>query len=101
MSRALLFYPLVLAAFPVVFLASQNAEKVTPAQVLPPLATVVAGTLLLILVLRMFVKDGPKVALFVTILLVIFFSYGRQELEGRESYQGISPGFQGKALSLR
>jgi sulfatase-like protein len=76
MRRMILFYPLLLAAFPVIFLASQNRDEVFIPQVATALVVVLAVTLALILFLRLFIKDNAKVAAIVSVILVIFFSYG-------------------------
>lgn len=76
MKLAVLLYPLPLAALPIVFLASQNADEVTVPEVLAPLVIVMVATILSTLFLRLFIRDSVKVATIVSILLVIFFSYG-------------------------
>ncbi len=76
MKRTVLFYPLLLATFPVVFLASQNPEEVFVLDVLSLLSIILAATALLTLLLRSFIKDSSKVAAIISILLVTFFSAG-------------------------
>jgi len=75
-QKLVLFYPLPIAILPIVFLASQNEGEVPMVEVLAPLAVVLAATLLFTLVLRLLIKDSVKVATIVSILLLIFFSYG-------------------------
>lgn len=93
MKRLVLFYPLILAAVPVIFLASRNANVVIIFHVIPILVAVLALTLLLTLFLRYFIKDSPKVAGIVSILLLVFFSYGHiyNLLGGRASHWFLLP----------
>lgn len=77
MTRTILLYPLVLATFPVVFLAAENtSEAISFAQVFVAFAFVIIGTILLILLLRLFIKDSAKVSAIASILLLVFFTYG-------------------------
>ncbi len=73
-KRLVLLYPFLLAALPVFFLASRN--EVPLHQVIGPLAIVLVATLLLSILLRLFIKDISKVAVILSVVLVIFFSSG-------------------------
>jgi len=75
-ERAILFFPLVLAALPAMFLYAQNPDaKVSIYELIGTAVFTVLLTALLLLLLRLAIKDTVKVSLIVFILLVIFFSY--------------------------
>jgi len=77
LGRGVLFYPLILATFPVVFLYAENTrEAISLPEVFVTLALIFAATTLLILFLKLFIKDSANVSVIVSIFLVIFFSYG-------------------------
>ena len=74
--RAILFCPLVLATYFVVFWYAENANEAYLDEVIVSLAVVIAATVLMTLFLRLFVKDHAKVSALVFILLLLFFGYG-------------------------
>lgn len=77
-DRAILFYPLVVAAFPVIFLYAENTDKsITFAQFIVPFVAIMLLTALLVSLVRLFIKDSVKVGLIVSMCLVAFFSYGQ------------------------
>lgn len=70
-------YPLLAAAYPVVFLFATNAaEQVTLAPLWLPLAMAVGGAGIVLLVLRLVTRDWHRAALLTTVLVVGFFGYG-------------------------
>jgi len=73
-QRAMLFYPLILAAYPVSFWYAENARETFLLEVMVTLAMVVTTTVLVTLLLRSLVKDDTKVAVIVSIFLVLFLS---------------------------
>jgi len=76
-ARKVLFYPLVVAALPSVFLWAENTDAgITFAEFIMPFAAVMFLTTLLLFLLRLVIRDSAKVSVVVSILLVAFFSYG-------------------------
>ena len=71
----LYLYPLLLAAFPVLFLYSVNMEEVGIADVPLPLSILVVGTLVFMGLVRWLVKDWHKIALITTLFLILLFLY--------------------------
>jgi hypothetical protein len=70
-------HPLLAAAYPVVFLFATNAaEQVTLAPMWGPLGLALAGTLIALLILRVFTRDWHLAALGTTVLVAGFFGYG-------------------------
>ena len=73
-DRGILFYPLVLAAFPTVFLYAANTHAgITFAEFIVPFAAIILLTTLLLLLLRLIIKDNVRAALIVSLLLLVFF----------------------------
>lgn len=76
-NRALLFYPLIVATYPVIFFLAENPrEAITAGEVMALLAVVWAGTFLLTLLIKLLVNDNAKATAIAFILLVAFFAYG-------------------------
>ena len=70
-------HPLLVAAFPVLFLFAENAEEqVTLAPLWLPLMVCVAGGLVTLLVLGAVLNDWQRGALLASLLLALFFSFG-------------------------
>ena len=70
-------HPLLAAAYPVVFLFATNAaEQVTLAPLWVPLGLALAGTAVVLLVLRLVTGDWHWGALLTTVLVAGFFGYG-------------------------
>jgi len=76
LKRLSTFYPILLAIFPILSFFGHNIEEVPATDLLLPLLVVVAGTLALLLLSRLVIKNHNKVALVVAWLIVLFFSYG-------------------------
>jgi hypothetical protein len=74
---ALPLYPLLAAAFPVVWLYAQNVqEAIDPSEVLLPMGVSVGATLALMLAIGAISHRWAAAALTSTLLLVLFFTYG-------------------------
>jgi hypothetical protein len=72
-----LFYPFLLAAYPVLFQYSKNWEYLSFYDVLPPLIWSLALAYILLAVINTVLRDNLKSAVIVSLLLTIFFSYGQ------------------------
>lgn len=68
-------YPFLLAAFPIVRLAAQNAREVGPADLLAPVAIAATATAAAWLLLRWALKDGHRAALVVAPAAVMFLTF--------------------------
>lgn len=74
---ALPLYPLLAAAYPVIWLYAQNVqEAIAPSEILVPLATSVAATVGVLLLLGALTRRWAPAALTSTVLLVLFWTYG-------------------------
>lgn len=71
------FYPLLFAAFPILFLYAYNINETSASQIWLPLVISVAAALVLWAVLSLILRSLAKAGLATAILLVFFFSYGR------------------------
>lgn len=71
------FYPLLLAAFPILFLYAYNINETSASQIWLPLVISVAASAVLWAVLSLILRSLAKAGLATAILLVFFFSYGR------------------------
>lgn len=76
MKRVSAFYPILLVIFPILSLYAYNIEEVSARDLAFPLLIAIAGVLILLLLLRLVIKSRNKIALVVTWLVVLFFSYG-------------------------
>ena len=76
MKRAVPVHPFLLAIFPVVFLTSHNIHEVRASDSILPGAIILGVTGVLFVVLGWLGRDRHKAALFLSIVLVLFFSYG-------------------------
>jgi hypothetical protein len=70
------FHPFLVAVFPVLTLAADNAANVPLTQVWKTAAVCLAGAALLWAALRPLLGGWPKAAAMTSLLLVVFFSYG-------------------------
>jgi len=71
------FYPLLFAAFPILFLYAHNISETSASQIWLPLGVSVAATLVLWAVLSLILRSLAKAGFATAIFLVFFFSYGR------------------------
>jgi len=70
-------YPLMAAAYPVIFLYGQNVEQaVAPYEWLVPLAISLAAAAVSIGIFRLATGDWQRASLITTVLVALFFSYG-------------------------
>jgi hypothetical protein len=69
-------HPLLFAAFPVAALLASNLGQVNPADTVRSFAVSIGGTVVLLLVLRLVLKDWSRAALLASGGLLVFFSYG-------------------------
>jgi hypothetical protein len=86
-------HPLFLCIFPVLSLLATNITEVDPDVILRPLLFSIAGMILILVTLRMALKDIRKAAMVASLFLVLFFSYGHvyQILELKEIF-GVNIG---------
>lgn len=68
--------PLLLAAYPVLFLYAKNWSYLSVYDLVSPLAWSVALSLALMSAVNLIVRDGHKTSIIVSLFLVVFFSYG-------------------------
>ncbi len=82
------FYPLLFAAFPVLFLYAHNIEHLVTGQLWLPLGVSVAFALVLWAILTLILRSLAKGALAAAILMLLFFSYGRiyEALDNRDVF---------------
>ena len=70
------WYPLVFAAYPILALLASNIQQTEMQVVSRPLLISWAGSLLLLLALRLFIRDWHRAAFSTTMLILLFFTYG-------------------------
>ena len=70
------FHPLLVAAFPVLFLYATNINELLLNSIFLPLAVLISFALLFFLVINFFLKDAAKTSILVTFYFLLFFSYG-------------------------
>lgn len=78
-KRLFILHPFLGAFFPIWAIYTFNADKLTPAHVLAPLSAAVVSTAVIWAVLAFVTRDVGKGAVFTTVFLVQFFSYGAWE----------------------
>lgn len=71
------YYPLLLAVFPILFLYAYNISEMSAGQIILPLVVSLLGTLILWAILSLLLRSIPKAGLATAIFLFFFFSYGR------------------------
>jgi hypothetical protein len=75
-ARAFTLYPFLFAAYPVLFLWSQNLGETNAGDVLPLLAIVLAVTAVAMVVLTLIFRDARRAALIVAPIAVAILMYG-------------------------
>ncbi len=70
------WHPLLIAVFPIISLLAHNFAEIQTIDVLRALLISVSFSVVLLLVLRSVFHDWQKAALIVTLILILFFSYG-------------------------
>ena len=73
----MVFYPLLFAAFPILFLYAHNISETSASQIWLPIVISVAANLVLWAVLSLILRSLSKAGLATAIFLGLFFSYGR------------------------
>jgi hypothetical protein len=71
------FYPLLFAAFPILFLYVHNISETSAGQLWLPIVISVAATLVLWAILSLILRSLSKAGLATAIFLAFFFAYGR------------------------
>ncbi|MBW3621056.1 MAG: LTA synthase family protein [Actinobacteria bacterium] len=69
-------HPLLVAAFPVLFLWSQNAGEAAPREVLPVIVAVVGGAVVVLLVFALLLRDAQRGALVASVIALVTLAYG-------------------------
>lgn len=75
-GRPLPAHPLLLAAYPVLFLYGQNLGELEPSDLVGPLAAIVLAALAVLLIGAYLVRDGRRAALVVSALAATLLLYG-------------------------
>ncbi len=76
LNRPLPFHPVLLAAFPVLFLYAFNIRETDIQDAFFPMFVVVTGTVLLWFSLTILLGDGRKAGVATSLFVILFFSYG-------------------------
>jgi hypothetical protein len=90
-GRPLPLHPLLLAAYPVLFLYGQNIGELEPSDLIGPLVVIVAAALALLLVGAPVLGDARRAALVVSALAAALLLYGH--LAGALGPLGVKAGF--------
>jgi hypothetical protein len=69
-------YPLFLAAYPALALVGININEVDPAVLWRPLIILVLSALILLIALRLILRDWQRAALLLSAVIFLFFTYG-------------------------
>ena len=91
-GRPLPLHPLLLAAYPVLFLYGQNLGELEPSDLVAPLVVIVAATLAVLLIAAPILGDARRAALGVSALAAALLLYGH--LAGLLGPLGVKAGFQ-------
>ena len=70
------FYPFLFALFPIVSLLSTNLDEIHPDEVVRTMIVILACVVLLFLLLRQVLNSTEKAAIYSSLLVVAFLSYG-------------------------
>jgi len=74
--KPVVFYPLLFAAFPILFLYAHNISETPASDIWLPLVISVAATLVLWAILNLILRSWVKAGFATAIFLVLFFVYG-------------------------
>ncbi len=69
-------YPLLLAAYPALAFVGININEVEPSVLWRPLIVLVLSSVILLIALRLIVRDWHRAALLLSALIFLFFTYG-------------------------
>ncbi len=72
-----IIHPFLFGLFPILFLFAHNIDEVPVIDILLPIVAVTLGTSVVFLCLKVITRDYGKSGLVTSLLLVLFFSYGR------------------------
>lgn len=103
-QRGILFYSLLVAAYPISLYYAENAREASLDETLAALLVVLVATTSVSLLLRTVVKDNAKVAAMVSFFLALFFGYGLAHnllfVRTQTSIAGIMVGQQDNLLKI-
>lgn len=71
-----IIHPLLFATYPILFLFLKNEEFIPSEDIFTVAVIVGSFTSIIFILLNIFLKDKKKTAIIITILLILFFSYG-------------------------
>jgi hypothetical protein len=76
MKRHFILHPFLLAAYPIVSLLAFNLDQVTPREASRALMVVIPSAIILLLVLKLLIKDWHRAGFLLSTYLMLFFSFG-------------------------
>jgi hypothetical protein len=74
--RRLPLHPILFGAYPTLALLAHNVGQVRPSESVRALIASILGTIICLLILKIFLRDWRKAALSCTFIVILFFSYG-------------------------
>lgn len=77
MKKFIIIHPFLFALYHILFLFSYNIEQVSKFDFLLPAAITLGLTLLLVLFSILIIRDYNKAAIIISLIIILFFSYGR------------------------
>lgn len=75
-KKSIILHPFLFAIFPVIFTYSNNTDTMSLNDIVLPLSLVIITSLFFWFVIRVGLKNGIKAGMIVSLVLVVFFSYG-------------------------
>ena len=91
-DRPVPVHPLLLAAWPVLFVYGQNLGELRPTELVGPLVVVVTVALVVLVAATFVLRDGRRAAIVVSALVAAILLYGH--VAGLLAPVGLRPGFQ-------
>lgn len=76
MRKSVPAHAVLLAIYPILFLYAQNVDFALPGEAFVPLALAAGVSVILLTSLSLFLRDRDKAGLVVSLLAILFFSYG-------------------------
>ncbi|MFA6449921.1 MAG: sulfatase-like hydrolase/transferase [bacterium] len=76
MKKQFILHPFLIAIYPALFLYTHNISELRFDEFAVPAAIILSCSILIFLIVNLFVRDKKKSALFVSLFLIMFFSYG-------------------------
>ena len=73
---AFIIHPILFSIFPVIFIFSENVHILPVTEILLPLVIMVGITILILFLLKNKIENRNKIALIISLIVIIFFSYG-------------------------